>query len=211
MPPRYWSGRDQDRELARTPRRTATTTRGLPGDFGTRLANRSRGYRSAGHPCPSTDCVPSIIRSGSVTPQVLTLPGGVSRPVRDNHGFCDLREPRASEQSVNNCSRRRGNSRCQQAAKPLKNQQDATPALSYEPGTRTFESCRAHQLLASQVVIPNIWRHRGQRGPSVSMDPLDSLFQQFLGERIYLKNVTPKTRVWHDAGIRYQRNPKTGC
>src|SRR5688500_14637689 len=31
-------------------------------------------------------------------------------------------------------------------AKPQKNQQDIKPALTYEPGGRTFESCRAHQI-----------------------------------------------------------------
>ena len=35
-------------------------------------------------------------------------------------------------------------------AKPLKNQQDAKPALTYEPGGRTFESCRAHHNLNTQ-------------------------------------------------------------
>jgi hypothetical protein len=29
------------------------------------------------------------------------------------------------------------------------------------------------------------------------MDRIDQLFQQFLRERIYLKNVTPKTRIGH--------------
>jgi integrase/recombinase XerD len=31
------------------------------------------------------------------------------------------------------------------------------------------------------------------------MDRLDQLFQQFLRERIYLKNVTPKTKVWYES------------
>jgi hypothetical protein len=31
------------------------------------------------------------------------------------------------------------------------------------------------------------------------MDHLNQLFQQFLRERIYLKNVTPKTRVWYES------------
>jgi hypothetical protein len=34
----------------------------------------------------------------------------------------------------------------QPVAKPLKNQQDSKPALTYEPGGRKFESCRAHQI-----------------------------------------------------------------
>ena len=29
-------------------------------------------------------------------------------------------------------------------------------------------------------------------------DPLASLFEQFLKERIYLKAVTPKTRAWYE-------------
>jgi hypothetical protein len=29
-------------------------------------------------------------------------------------------------------------------------------------------------------------------------DPLARLFDQFLKERIYLKAVTPKTRIWYD-------------
>jgi hypothetical protein len=31
-------------------------------------------------------------------------------------------------------------------AKPTRNQQDAVPALSYEPGGRRFESCRARYI-----------------------------------------------------------------
>ena len=31
------------------------------------------------------------------------------------------------------------------------------------------------------------------------MHPLDPLFQQFLRERTYVQNVTPKTREWYDA------------
>src|SRR5688572_33093636 len=34
----------------------------------------------------------------------------------------------------------------QQGAKPLTGQQDPIPALTYEPGGRRFESCRAHQI-----------------------------------------------------------------
>src|SRR5262245_41250953 len=41
------------------------------------------------------------------------------------------------------CSRTPGTSRYQRTAKPLKNQQDAVPALSYEPRGRSFESCMA--------------------------------------------------------------------
>jgi hypothetical protein len=31
------------------------------------------------------------------------------------------------------------------------------------------------------------------------MSPLDALFERFLRERQYLKNVTPKTLVWYEA------------
>ncbi len=31
------------------------------------------------------------------------------------------------------------------------------------------------------------------------MTRLDNLFEQFLQERTYLKNVTPKTRVWYES------------
>jgi hypothetical protein len=34
------------------------------------------------------------------------------------------------------------------------------------------------------------------------MTQLESLFQQFLQERTYLKNVTPKTRVWYESAWR---------
>ena len=39
-------------------------------------------------------------------------------------------------------------------AKPPKNQQDAKPALTYEPGGRTFESCRAHHPNSVGMVTP---------------------------------------------------------
>jgi integrase/recombinase XerD len=34
------------------------------------------------------------------------------------------------------------------------------------------------------------------------MDSLNPLFQQFLRERVYLKNVTPKTRIWYESAWR---------
>jgi hypothetical protein len=69
---------------------------------------------------------------------------------------------------VNNLLPNTGYQQVPTQAKPLKNQQDAVPALSYEPGGRRFESCRARQLLAVQADPLNPWRREGQKGPSVS-------------------------------------------
>ena len=44
--------------------------------------------------------------------------------------------------------------RCSPWAKPPKNQQDVKPALAYEPGGRTFESCRAHHPNSVGTVTP---------------------------------------------------------
>ena len=57
-----------------------------------------------------------------------------------------------SEQSVNNWLPDSRQWHVPSQAKPLKNQQDAAPALSYEPGGRTFES------LGAEAAKPRRWR-----------------------------------------------------
>jgi hypothetical protein len=36
-------------------------------------------------------------------------------------------------------------------------------------------------------------KNKGQNGPLVSIDRLDNVFQQFLRERTYLNDISPKT------------------
>jgi hypothetical protein len=43
------------------------------------------------------------------------------------------------------------------------------------------------------------------------MDRLDTLFQQFLRERIYLKNVTPKPQVWYESAWNAFKTARAGA
>jgi hypothetical protein len=54
----------------------------------------------------------------------------------------------------------------------------------------------ARHLLAADALTYNPAADRGSERPS-GVATLDSLFQQFLRDRRYLKNVSPKTRVWY--------------
>jgi hypothetical protein len=55
----------------------------------------------------------------------------------------------------------------------------------------------ARLLLAADALTYNPAADRGSERPS-GVATLDSLFQQFLRERSYLKNVSPKTRIWYE-------------
>src|SRR5688572_15833201 len=87
-------------------------------------------------------------------------------------------------------------------AKPLKNQQDAKPALTYEPGGRTFESCRAHQLPSGgrtnlrslESPASNGWQGRfpplvggsGPEGPSIrNLHPDEAATRAAVLERVH--------------------------
>jgi hypothetical protein len=76
-------------------------------------------------------------------------------------------------------------------AKGTKNQRDSQPALTYEPGGRRFESCWAHHKSFDTKRL----KRKKERRQSV-------LFEQFLAQRRYLKNVTPSTIEWYQTAFK---------
>ena len=61
-----------------------------------------------------------------------------------------------------------------------------------------FESCRARQLPSAVASTP-IHDLTVDQKDLLSMPTLNTLFETFLRERTYLKNVSPKTRIWYES------------
>ena len=104
-----------------------------------------------------------------------------------------------SEQSVNNLLPNTPIVHDLTRAKGTKNQQDREPRRPYEPGGRTFE-CWAHQVHSGLILTKSTARQEVQK-ELLSMDALSTLSAQFLRERRYLQNVTPKTLTWYQTAL----------